>query len=132
MATKSAPVALVLPTFSLKNPAEWQRLIRLNGNDDYGRPILHFAAHWAHTMERKMLSGASLTDIVDDAREEANKRVPGMSLCGANFAISALVDVWVRGEQLRQWHNLTVGGEQGARANLDGHLLDSSVLVVRS
>lgn len=115
-----------LPSFSLKDPAGWQKTVEAN-RDFYGSGVVRYAARWAALMEKRIAAGARLEDIAKETSHEAD--IEGITGFMYGAAVSILSQVWEYGETLRRWHNLdTQIGNEGERANENGVVLNPAIL----
>ncbi len=117
-----------LPEFTISDPAGWQEWLTKNSDDPYGFACLRYAAHWAHLMEDRLAAGAP--DVASIAKETSHEADDdGITGFMYGMAVVALTQCWIRGEELRRWHNLdTQIGNEGERANASGGVLNPALL----
>lgn len=119
-----------LATFSFAHDKEddWQSWVDAN-EDPYGKAIMRYAARWASMMEAKISEGDELEKIADKTSHEAD--IEGITGFMYGAAVSMLSQVWIHGEQLRQWHNIkTQFHDEGEKANESGGVLNPALLNV--
>lgn len=117
-----------LDTFAIRGADAWRETVEAN-TDDYGSCAVRYAARWAAMMEARIAAGAAVADCAADASHEAD--VEGVTGFMYGCAVSILAAVWERGEELRRWHNLkTQIGDEGARANATGGVLNPALLTI--
>ncbi len=115
-----------LPSFTLKDKAVWKKGLA-NNQHPYGAAGYRFAARWAAFMEREMASGKKLEEVAEATSHEADD--DGITGFMYGCAVSVLSHVWVHGEELRKWHNLSSQiGHEGEKANKEGGVLNPALL----
>jgi hypothetical protein len=113
----------------ISDQAAWTAWVD-NNQDAYGKAIIEYAERWADAMEAAMDSGSSLEDCAKRTSHEADTEGLTGFMYGA--AVSTLATSWVHGDQLRRWHNLHAQlGHEGERANEQGGVLNSALLIMR-
>jgi hypothetical protein len=95
--------------------------------DDWGSAIIRYAELWARLMEGRIANGATLEGCADETSHLAdNEGITGFMY---GCAVSFLSHVWIHGEQLRRWHNLSTQlGNEGEKANEIGGVLNPTLL----
>lgn len=93
----------ILP-FSVVNQRRWEEMVD-NNQDPYGSAIIRYASRWASMMEAKLAAGIPFQGIPEVTSFEADKE--GVSGAMYEFAKYALGEIWIHGEQLRQWYSIT-------------------------
>lgn len=109
------------------NKILWEDL-KVKNQDVYGKGILRYAENWANIMEDLLAQGSSLPDIAESSSNQADTE--GITGFMFNASVQILSSCWIHGEQLRQWHNLSVDPVQGKLANEHGSVLNSSILTL--
>lgn len=109
----------------LIDPVLWEKVKVAHVNaDPYARRTVEYAEDWANAVEQKMATGRLFSEVVDEARREAD--TDGITGYMRNAAVHILWTVWAHGESLRQWHNTTCG-----YPNLpEDSLVNSTILVL--
>jgi hypothetical protein len=106
---------------------EWVRFIETNSGDPYSKGVVIYAEQWARLMQARMRDGSSLSEVAEQASNDAD--IDGITGFMFGCAVSVLAHVWRHGETLRQWHNLeTQIGDEGERANESGGVLNPALL----
>lgn len=108
------------PPMTVKDKDGWEACKKSN-TDPYGARIVSYAEDWARLMESGM------------DREKASHLADHDGITGFMYgaAVSILAQVWVDGEALRIWHNLSIQiGTEGERANKEGTTLNPALLNV--
>lgn len=107
----------------------WEKTKAAN-EDPYGAAAIRYMERWADLMEQRLATGAKLEDIANKTSDQANTE--GITGFMYGCAVSILTKVWIHGEQLRRWHNLSTQiGTEGERANESGGVLNPALLNVR-
>lgn len=88
----------------------------------YGKEIIEYARRWAAMMELAINTGSiSVSQAATDTNDKADTdEISGFMF---NCAVKLLVDVWIHGDELSQWHNRNVSvsnPEEGVNANKSG------------
>lgn len=98
-----------------------------DGNPEpYGLECFNFAERWANAMEEKMSNGEKLEDIAEQLSYDTANGITGFMY---GMGVSILSKCWIHGEQLRQWHNLSMQiGDEGEKANKNGGVLNSALM----
>ena len=106
----------------------WRSWVGANQHS-YGRGVVTFAQRWAEQMETEIAAGKAIPDIAEAASHKADTE--GITGFMYGCAVSMLAKAWKHGEELRRWHNLDVQlGDEGARANIEGGVLNPAILRV--
>lgn len=87
-----------IPRFALANGKVWQKMVERN-KDTYGRNTLRYTARWAHLMEKRMLAGGRLEEILIASSHQAD--TDGVSGFMHGAATGILLKVWGFRELLR-------------------------------
>lgn len=122
----------------LKDQNSFEKAIAANIVDDgYGSAGILFACMWAGAMEREIATHGieKLPEFAQACATEADESMGSYGMTGFQYgmAVSLLSQVWVYGEELRQWHNLdTQIGNEGQKANESGGVLNPALLTVKS
>lgn len=117
-----------LEIFTLVDEKGWQEAVNAN-TDGYGAAVIHYAARWAHLMEKAIAEGYQLKDVARQLSHEAD--VEGITGFQYGCAVSILSQVWLHGEELRRWHNIdTQIRDEGERANESGGVLNPAILSI--
>lgn len=132
----AATLAANLPPSWGTDPARWPGDLDLSSEDGgraYGFTVVLFAERWADEMERLLVETPSLTvgDVAQTAAHHAAGTLGSWGPTGFQYgcAVSILADCWIRGDDLRRWHNLdTQISDEGARANESGGVLNPALL----
>ena len=102
------------------DPEQWPAEIDYTGNDfgrAYGFSVLLFAERWADEMERRLAERPELSvaDVAEAADHTANQSLGRFGMTGFQYgcAVSRLSHCWVRGDELRRWHNLRTQRQRG-------------------
>ena len=104
----------------------WELTVR-NNQDPYGEAGVQFAERWANQMESRIVNGERLEDVAEEESDRAD--IEGITGFLYGCAVSILSKVWVYGEELRVWHNLTTQIEnEGEKANAEGTTLNPALL----
>jgi len=82
--------------------SEWNHFVEIN-QDGYGSAVVRFAERWADMMEQDIEAGYKLWEIAKQTSIDADTE--GITGFMYGCAVQILSDVWVYGEELRQWHN---------------------------
>lgn len=82
---------------------EFEQFVETNSKDFYSLGVVNFAKRWVELMESEMANGAKLVDVADRTSDEAD--TDGITGYMYGCAVSALVNFWEHGEELRKWHN---------------------------
>lgn len=107
---------------------EWAKTVARNG-DPYGAATIRYAETWARLMEARVASGDSVAGCASATSRVANSE--GISGAMYGYAVAILSRVWIRGEELRRWHNLDAQiKNEGERANESGGVLNPTLLVM--
>jgi hypothetical protein len=123
-AEAAAPKAM-----SLADAAAWQKTVDVN-SDGYGACTVRYAERWARFMEGRMSAGASLAECADAMSQVADTE--GITGFMYGCAVSILSKCWIRGEDLRRWHNRhTQIRDEGDKANdKPGAVLNPALLSI--
>ena len=78
-----------------------------NNPDAYGNRCFTYADEWAQLMEPKIEAGEKLEDIANKTSHDAD--TDGITGFMYGMAVSILSDVWIHGDELKQWHNARYG-----------------------
>lgn len=120
---------LVAPgKMTLRDEDGWQKTVAAN-TDGYGGAVIRYAELWARLMEGRISNG----DTVESCAEEASHIADDEGITGFMYGctVSILSQVWVHGEDLRQWHNIkTQIKNEGEKANESGGVLNPALLCV--
>jgi hypothetical protein len=84
--------------FKKKNWDTWEKIIKANSSDPYSYACVLFAAKWAATMEKKLMGGAKIADVAEEASYEADNH--GITGYMYGYALSVLVSTWEHGSEL--------------------------------
>lgn len=121
-----APNRPPLPVFACSDPEGWAECVRKNSQDPYSYECVRYAAAWASLMEVR-IAGKTVADVAKQASSEAD--TSGITGFMYGCAVSMLAEFWVRGDELRHWHNLdTQIGNEGERANESDGVLNPALL----
>lgn len=121
-------LAIAPEKMTLKDEEGWKKSVEAN-KDGYGSGVIRFAERWARLMEGRIANG----DTVEGCAEEASHLADNEGITGFMYgaAVSILSQVWVHGEQLRRWHNLSTQiGTEGEKANERGGVLNPALLSI--
>lgn len=89
---------------TLRDKKEWKSIVAASP-DGRGDRVIKFIERWARLMEGRMANGDTLEMCAEETSLLANKKgIPGFAY---KLAVYILVRVWVHGEQLCSWYNLT-------------------------
>jgi len=114
----------------LKDKDFWAEQRRLN-TDSYGKGVVDYAERWADLMESRLNAGELLADIAEATSNEADTE--GITGFMYGCAVSILAKCWVRGDELRRWHNLkTQIRDEGEQANKTGGVLNPALLTINT
>lgn len=106
----------------------WKNVVEIN-DDPYGKACVDFAIRWADLMELQIALGKTVEQVAKETSHEAN--TDGITGFMYGCAVEMLSEFWVRGEELRRWHNLDIQiGREGEKANESGGVLNPAVLVL--
>lgn len=121
-------LAVAPEKMTLRDEEGWKKSVEAN-KDGYGSGVIRFAERWARLMEGRIANGDTVEGCADEASHLAdNEGITGF-MYGA--AVSILSQVWVHGEQLRRWHNLSTQiGNEGVKANESGGVLNPALLSI--
>jgi len=96
-------------------------------SDPYERACFDYAERWANFMEKALSEGQKLEDVAEELSHKADEE--GITGFMYGVAVSILSAVWIHGEELRRWHNLSVQlNNEGERANRSGGVLNPALL----
>lgn len=125
---RASAVALQsLPAFACSDADGWAKCVATNSTDPYSYECCRYAAAWANEMEKR--GPVPVADIAQDCSRVADTSGITGFMYGA--AVSMLSKFWVRGEELRRWHNRDAQvGNEGDRANENGGVLNPALLSV--
>lgn len=113
---------------TLRDEDKWKHIVEVN-DDDYGKATVDYAEAWANLMEKEMTKGKKLEEVANQTSKDADTE--GITGFMYGCAVGILSQVWVYGEQLRQWHNLdTQIKDEGEKANEKGTVLNPALLTV--
>lgn len=86
---------------------EYAEFVTKNSNDGYSRAVVDYAEVWAKIMQRKLVNGATISDIADESQKELGY----LGITGFQYGcvVNALSHFWVHGQDLREWHNAKYG-----------------------
>lgn len=123
-AMKAAPEHM-----TLKDPAGWAKCVENNKDEAYGRAINEYAEMWARLMEGRLSQGWTIADCADSMSHIADTE--GITGFMYGCAVKILSAVWIHGEELRRWHNLsTQNGHEGEKANESGGILNPAIMTI--
>ena len=111
---------------TLRDEEGWKKAVAAN-KGGYGGGVISFTERWARLMEGRMANG----DTLEACAKETSSLADNEGITGFMYgcAVSILSQVWIRGEQLRRWHNLkTQIGHEGKKANTSGGVLNPALL----
>lgn len=98
-----------------------------NNQDPYGNACYRYASEWATRMEAKQAAGGLIKDIAEPTSREADDE--GITGFMYGMAVQILSQIWIHGEALRLWHNLSTQiGNEGEKANETGGVLNPALL----
>lgn len=122
-ALQSAPEKM-----TLLDEEGYKKLIETK-TDGWGSAVMCYAELWARLMEGRIANGATIEGCADETSHLAdNEGITGFMY---GHAVSVLSHVWIHGEQLRRWHNLSTQiGNEGEKANETGGVLNPSLLSI--
>mgnify|MGYP001603931777 CR=1 FL=1 len=119
-------LAMAPDRMTLRCVAGWEQACKAN-TDPYGAAILAYAERWARLMEGRIAHGGTLEACASEASNIADTEGITGFMYGA--AVGILAEVWVHGEALRRWHNLTTQlSDEGEQANTTGGVLNPALL----
>lgn len=101
--------------------------------NEYARAIVRYAESWGRLMQVRL--SADETAMVADVAEKAShdSDLEGSTGFMYGLAVNLLAKHWVRGEELRRWHNLKYQiRDEGERANESGGVLNPAIISVGS
>ncbi|MEW6408039.1 MAG: hypothetical protein AB1465_05100 [Patescibacteria group bacterium] len=104
---------------------KWKRILTEWAGNDYDKAVLTFAKRWAERMEGEFKGSFSHEVAARTKMEEISvEKLTNHMYCAA---ADLLVDVWVFGEELRQWHNIVRASNLSLaiRANVEGGVIYS-------
>lgn len=93
----------------------WDYNIEMCSQNPFGKEAIKFATQWAKNMEKYMLKGSRLEEIIAVAAVSAG--IHNISKEMYTNVLLLLVNTWIYGEQLRQYHNKKCGYEGEGIAN---------------
>lgn len=115
-------------TFMVKDELAWRRALNATQSDWERREATRYGARWANLIETEMAKGARLEDVASEMSNLA--RIEGVSFFWHPWTVALLAKVWVHGEQLRRWHNVSrQKGDEGERANASTGVLGHDVKI---
>jgi len=118
---KDAPVKM-----TLKDESGWIKACEAN-TDPYGNAVIVYAETWARLMEVRMSAKEQLQTIADECSHLAD--IEGLTGYMYGCAVSILSSVWIHGEELRKWHNISTQlSNEGEKANAEGGILNPALL----
>ena len=118
----------VAPQMTLQDEKGWEEAIAAN-YDAYGAAVILFAERWARIMEGRIAHGDTVAGCAKVAAHLADNE--GISSFMYGCAVSLLSQVWIHGEALRCWHNLSIQiRHEGEQANESGRVLNPALLHV--
>lgn len=88
------------PPITLRDPERWQEFVDAN-KDFYGKGIVDFATQWGRLMELRVEQGMSVLEAAKATESEADTF--GMSGFSFSAALSMLREMWIYGDQLRDY-----------------------------
>ncbi len=113
------------------NQEAYDRAIEIPDGHDmagYVKEIVRYSNSWADLMEEEIEKNQkSLKDIAKETSHTAD--TSGITGYMYNMAVQLLWEHWVYGRELLHWHN-SEHGEQGEKANREGGIINSAILVV--
>lgn len=78
-------------------------------------------------MEERLAAGETIEEMAKETSHDADTE--GITGFMYGWAVGALGEFWVHGEELRQWHNIeTQVRNEGTIANRDGGTLNPALL----
>lgn len=90
----------------IKNKKRWQKIQKDFSNaksSDMNKAVLSYAKRWATKMEKEF-KGTFDHKIAAKTKSEADiEELTNHMFC---CAVHVLANVWIFGEELRQWHNI--------------------------
>jgi|LSQX01.2.fsa_nt_gb hypothetical protein len=110
----------------------WNQFVKVN-SDSYGQGVIIFSKNWANQIEKMMKEnpGRTFGDVVKIAEQDADAAAGGITGFMYGCAVAMLSEVWIRGEDLRRWHNInTQYSDEGYAANKSGGILNPALIVV--
>ena len=119
-------LAVAPEKMTLRDGEGWKEVVAAN-TDGYGGGVISFAERWARLMEGRIANG----DTVEGCAKEASQLADNEGITGFMYgcAVSILSEVWVHGEQLRRWHNLSTQiRDEGEKANESGGVLNPALI----
>jgi len=95
-------------TMTIRDQEAYEEILRVQ-TSPYSKAIIKVASQWARIMEYRISLGITLEDCAESSLSIADDEGLTGSMYG--MSVSFLSQVWVHGEELRQWHNRTYGVE---------------------
>lgn len=115
---------------TLKDQNAWISTCEAN-TDFYGGGVIRYAEQWARLMEVRISNGEQLQAIADECSHLADTE--GITGFMYGCAVSILSKVWIHGEELRKWHNMSTQlSNEGEKANdSGGGVLNPALLTLK-
>lgn len=111
---------------TLKDESGWLSACKAN-TDPYGHAVIVYAERWARLLEARISKGEVFKDIADECSHLADTE--GITGFMYGCAVSILSSVWIYGEELRKWHNISTQlNNEGEKANEEGGVLNPALL----
>ena len=82
---------------------KYKKWKEINSTDDYSFGVVQYLERWADLMEQEIRQGKQLLDIAERTSHEADTE--GITGFMYGCAVNILAQLWIHGEELRNWHN---------------------------
>ncbi len=90
---------------------EWQEIVNINSNKEYGECVVTYARRWAKFMQYLMNNhDKRVTEVASNASFASD--IDGITGFMYGVAVGILSDYWKYGEELRKWHNKQYGVDE--------------------
>jgi len=111
---------------TLKDESAWLTTCEAN-TDPYGNCVIRYAELWARLLEARMSKGEVLQNIAKECSHLADTE--GITGFMYGCAVGILSSVWIHGEELRKWHNISTQiVNEGEKANENGGVINPALL----
>lgn len=87
-----------MEAFSVVDEERWQKYVQEAKTDEFGAPIINYAARWAHLMERCRAEGETLKRVIVATSQRADTEDIGGT--PRSCAVAMLMKYWRYGEAL--------------------------------
>jgi hypothetical protein len=107
---------------SVKDQEAYEDILRVQ-TSPYSKAVIQVADQWARIMEYRISLGETLEECADKSMDIADDQ--GLSGYMYGIVVAFLCEVWIYGEQLRQWHNDLYG------VNSDSGVVNPALITIK-